>query len=357
MPAPRTLLTRAKRDGHPVIDGERVTFVWHGDEPPELYADFNNWGFHVWGEGGHAAQFHAAGPRLWTYTVLLPPDAYIEYGFRRGDDWLPDPLNPRTVWNGVDHHNNYFTMPGHAESGLARARRHTPRGEVTAHVIHNDGLLANGKRDVWLYRPPATDAPYPLLLVYDGKDWLRRGKLATIVDNLIAARRIRPIGMAFVEHGKQARLIEYQTSDTTVGCVLQDVLPLASAHLNLIDVKQSPGAYGVLGISMSGLQALYTGLRAPDVFGKVISQSGAFHLGYPERTPVIFEMVEHFPRAPIDIWMDVGRFEGLLELNRRMHAALTAKGYPVTYREYAAGHNYPAWREDVWRALEQFYGE
>ena len=350
MTSPRSLLARAKRDGNPVIDGERATFVWQGDEPPVLRADFNNWGM-----SGHPAELHAAGLRLWTYTVILPADAYIEYGFFSGDDWLPDPLNPRASWNGIDHNNTYFNMPGYKESGLTHARKSLPHGEVTAHVIHNNDFLAGGKRDVWLYRPSA-DGPYPLLVVYDGKDWLRRGKLVTVVDNLIAAQRIRPIGMALIDHGKQARLLEYQMNDATVMCVLQDVLPLARAHLNLIDVKENPGAYGVLGISMSGLQALYTGLRLPDVFGKVISQSGAFHFGYPDHTPAIFELVEHLPRKPIDVWMDVGRYEWLLELNRRMHALLEAKGYPVSYREYSGGHNYTAWREDVWRALEAFWG-
>lgn len=350
MPSPRTLLARAKRDGNPVIDGDRATFVWQGDEPPVLLADFNNWGM-----DGHAAEFHAAGPRLWTYTILLPADAYIEYGLRRGDEWLPDPLNPHTIWNGVDHDNYTLTMPGYVDSGLARAKRGVPRGEVTAHVVHNQDFLAGGKRDAWLYRP-AAEGPYPLLVVYDGKDWLRRAKLTTVVDNLIASKRIQPIGMAFIDHGKQARVLEYQMSDLTVLCVLHDVLPLARQHLDLLDVDKSPGAYGVLGISMSGLQALYTGLRAPEVFGKVISQSGAFHFGYPERTPAIFEWVESVPRKPIEVWMDVGRYEWLLELNRRMHTLLKAKGYPVTYREYPGGHNYPSWREDVWRALETFFG-
>ena len=47
--------------------------------------------------------------------------------------------------------------------------------------------------------------------------------------------------------------------------------------------------------------------------------------------------------------MDVGRYEWLLESNRRLHALLVERGYDVTYREYNGGHNYPAWRDDVWR--------
>jgi enterochelin esterase-like enzyme len=38
-----------------------------------------------------------------------------------------------------------------------------------------------------------------------------------------------------------------------------------------------------------------------------------------------------------------------------MHNLLTIRGYPVIYREYHAGHNYPAWRDDIWRGLETLY--
>ena len=49
--------------------------------------------------------------------------------------------------------------------------------------------------------------------------------------------------------------------------------------------------------------------------------------------------------------MDVGRYEWLLEPNRRLHELLGERGYDVTYHEYNAGHNYPAWRDDLWREV------
>ena len=55
--------------------------------------------------------------------------------------------------------------------------------------------------------------------------------------------------------------------------------------------------------------------------------------------------------------MDVGRYEWLLDCNRQMAELLVEKGYAVTYREYNAGHNYPAWQNDVWRGLESLFGE
>ena len=32
------------------------------------------------------------------------------------------------------------------------------------------------------------------------------------------------------------------------------------------------------------------------------------------------------------------------------------RGYLLAYHEYNAGHNYPAWRDDIWRGLEALYG-
>ncbi len=62
------------------------------------------------------------------------------------------------------------------------------------------------------------------------------------------------------------------------------------------------------------------------------------------------------PRRPLKIWMDVGRYEWLLAANRRLHELLQEREYDVTYREYNAGHNYPAWRDDLAHGLEVAFG-
>jgi enterochelin esterase family protein len=108
-----------------------------------------------------------------------------------------------------------------------------------------------------------------------------------------------------------------------------------------------------MGASMGGLMAVFTGLRLPHLFGRVLSQSGAFHLGsYPATA---LDLVEQGAARPVRMWLDVGRYEWLLDSNRRTHALLQARGYDVTYREYSAGHNYTAWRDDLWRGLEALF--
>ena len=91
----------------------------------------------------------------------------------------------------------------------------------------------------------------------------------------------------------------------------------------------------------------------PDIFGKVLSQSGVSALD--GRDFVTVDLVKHRHARDIQIWMDAGKLEFLLEDNRRMSALLHENGYNVTYREFSGGHNYTAWRDDVWRGLEALF--
>jgi enterochelin esterase family protein len=341
-----TILDQAQH-GTPVIVDDSVTFVWQGDQPPQLISDFTDW------EWGAPLDLTKSAPGLWTYTQTLPRDAYIEYAFWQEGQRLPDPLNPNTTPDGLGHQNHYFYMPEASPTQLTRRKRSEPHGTVTRQVIEDEFLLAGRKRPVYLYQPP-TSEPCPLLVVLDGQDYRRRARIINIVDNLIAQDRIRPIAMALPYHGGQARGVEYACSEATLGFLSVHVLPLAQRELNLLDIEANPGAHAILGASMGGLMALYAGLRAPHLFGHVLSQSGAF---VPrEHDTVVFDLVRHGPVRPLQIWMDVGRYEWLLDCNRRLHHLLAERGYPVTYGEYNAGHNYPAWRNDLPHGLESIFG-
>jgi enterochelin esterase-like enzyme len=346
------LLARAEAGGTPVIDGDTATLVWQGAEPPLLLSDHDGW------DPEHPGEWTEIAPGLWSHTMTLAPDAYIEYVFQTGpaeEDRTPDPFNSRTSPNGIGQTNHFFYMPAGAATPLAQRVRGVQAGTVTRHVVEHKALVVGGKRPVWLYQPSTSD-PVPLVVVWDGGDYYRRGRLTQIVDNLIGQRRIRPIALALVENGGQARVVEYACSDASIGFVMQCVLPLAAERLRLIDAHASPGsrgAYGILGASMGGLMALYMGMRLPHVFGHVLSQSGAFWQG--PLPWVVTDLVRDGTVRPLRIWMDAGRYEWLLPGNRDMHALLTARGYDVTYREFSGGHNYPAWRDDIWRGLEHLY--
>ncbi len=67
------------------------------------------------------------------------------------------------------------------------------------------------------------------------------------------------------------------------------------------------------------------------------------------------DLVRYAPRPEIDIWMDAGHYERLLDNNRQMFALLKEKNYKAKYHEFYGGHNYTAWRDNIWRGLEALF--
>jgi enterochelin esterase-like enzyme len=343
---PDTLLQRARAEGTPVIEEDTATFVWRGRRPVSVSGDFLDW-------SGEPVTLSEVGPGLWAHTLTLPRDSYVEYAFENVEGKrVKDPLNPHVVSNGLGGTNHFFHMPESRPTPLARPRRDGPRGVVTRHLVDTKEFCMGRQRAVHLYAPP-TSEPCPLVVVLDGTDYLKRTKLPTIVDNLIAQGRIRPVALAMVPNGGPARTVEYFCSEATLLFFLEQVLPLARQELNLVDETQVPGAHGVLGASLGGLMGLFMGLRAPGVFGHVLAQSGAFSVW--NRDFGVFELARLAPSRPLDVWMDCGHFEALVEGNQRMLPVLQASGHRVEYREYHGGHSYSAWRDDLWRGLEWLF--
>jgi enterochelin esterase-like enzyme len=344
----KTFPDKSKKNGNPLIEGNQVTFLWEGKTAPHLIDDIHMW------EDGPQKMAHIE-KDLWAYSMELPATAYLEYSFYEPHTRkrIEDPLNRNTVYNGIGDYNHFFYMPEHSPTEFAIRRKNVPRGRVTHHLVDTWMLADEGQRDVYLYHPPVS-TPVPLLVVYDGADYLERGKLNVIVDNLIQEKHIQPIAMAFLQNGTDHRGVEYACSDATIMWLDNIILPLARKKLNLLDITKHRGAYGVLGASFGGLMSVYTGLRMSDTFGKVISQSGVFESD--GRDFVAVDMIRSKLSREIKIWMDIGHFDWLLEDNRRLQAILRENGYDVTYREFSGGHNYTCWRDEVWRGIEHLFG-
>jgi enterochelin esterase family protein len=341
-------IRRALQSGNPVIQGNKATFLWQGDFAPYLISDVHGW------EDKPRPFKPTSDSTIWTCSLSIPRDAYVEYAFYDPGthEKILDPLNRQTVSNGMGSRNNFFYMPENMPSPFSMRRADVRSGTITRHRVDADFLQDDAQRDVYLYKPPIS-GPAPLLIVYDGSDYLRRAQLATTVDNLIAAKRIRPIALAFLQNGRSRRTVEYFCSDATIYWLEREVLPLARQHLRLLDIEDHPGAYGVLGASAGGLMSFYTGLRMPEIFGKVLCQSAVFSI--EGRDSAAVDLVRFGQGRNLQLWMDVGILDDLLEDNRRMIALLDKRQYNVSYREFSAGHNYTAWRDDVWRGLEAMF--
>lgn len=213
-------------------------------------------------------------------------------------------------------------------------------------------------RRVWIYTPTDYDphgARYPLIVAFDGAvyqdtmplplilDTLRAAKLApafvaVLIDDGDDGLRIRDLGNA----GQMARLLSGQ------------LMPWVRRQWH---VTADPHRVIVTGSSAGGLAAAFVALQHPELFGNVLSQSGAFWRGAEASNGAPYEwltaQVAHGGggRRDVTFFLDVGELEdhatlggagpNFRDANRRFRDALRAQGYRVTYAEVPQGQHAP----------------
>jgi enterochelin esterase-like enzyme len=113
----------------------------------------------------------------------------------------------------------------------------------------------------------------------------------------------------------------------------------------------------LMGPSLGGLVSAIIALERPDLFDAVMAQSGAF-LGTPaerdhyrSKDAWLLDEIERSAPKPLRWYLECGRFEWLLEVNRKLAAALGERGNELEYRERNAGHNWVNWRNGLSGAL------
>jgi enterochelin esterase-like enzyme len=335
------------RHGSPLVDDQGATFVRLGHEPPPPlvgeWADFRL---------DEALPMSRLEPGVWVARRDLPTNAYLEYGYLIDGERQPDPLNRHPASDGNGGRISRLWMPHAPREALDLGRLATdavPRGRLVRHPIETGRLVAGRRRRLVLYHPPGDTHAQDLLVVLDGQDSIVHQRLHRVVDVLIARGRIRPIGLAFVYHGGEARFPEYSCSESTLNFLVDRVLPFAQAELGL---PRRPAA--ILGPSLGGLMGLYAALRRPDAFDRVVSQSGTFEI--PGHEMVTGDLVRHLPTVPVAVRLSAGTFEWLASPVARMAALLRSRGYDVIHHPFVGGHNHRIWAEDALVAIEGLFG-
>jgi enterochelin esterase family protein len=197
-----------------------------------------------------------------------------------------------------------------------------------------------------------------LLIVFDGEDY-DGGRSSTvpaptILDNLIAARKINPTVAVFVNNTRGKRTRDLTDSPPFADFIANELVPWVRTNYRI-----SPGPSHVVaaGASLGGLSASYCAFMHSGVVGNALSLSGSYWLTkeWQHRPPWPLDqetgdLVNEFrksKRLPIAFYVAIGRFEGtasMLGTNRELRDVLLSKGYPVTYQEFNGGHDVIWWR-------------
>jgi enterochelin esterase family protein len=137
----------------------------------------------------------------------------------------------------------------------------------------------------------------------------------------------------------------------------QEVLPWVRQRYQ---VSADPAHVLVGGASAGGFAAAALALRHPEVFGNVLSQSGAVGWAPPSdrEDQLLGRQIAATPVLPVRFWLGAGLLEGrLLVSNRHFRTVLQAKGYSYVYREFMGGHDWLCTRATVADGLLALLGE
>ena len=303
-------------------------------------------------------------------------------------------LDALPAWHAGAGDGNYFIGPDYAPAPELTPRDGVPKGRVETFTMQaadsrlfpDTGLRgATPTRQVTVYIPsqyqPGTAAP---LIVSCDAYGARNNQLPTILDNMIADKRLPAIVAVMIANGGgdgpgSERGLEYDTvSGKYAEFVEAEVLPRVEREFN-VKITKDPDGRMTLGGSSGGSAAFSMAWFHPEWYHRVLMYSGTFVNQHPdtENPHGAWEYHEHLiPQSapkPLRIWMHVSQNDngstsagsGLhnwVIANIRMANSLKAKGYHYQFI-YAkgAGHTdgkviqqtYPEALEYVWQGFKK----
>jgi enterochelin esterase-like enzyme len=273
-----------------------------------------------------------------------------------------DPLNPLQFAERANELNPYEVtfyaaaeLPSAESQFWSVARPKVPTGRVQRDNFTSKAL--GNERPIWIYTPhgyAADKKPYGLLVLSDGGLYVNSARVATTLDNLIAAGLIPPLVAVMVDNPDRGR--ELSCSLEYADFLAQEIVPWARANFHVTD---RPEQTIIGGVSLGGLAAAFVGFKHPEVFGNVLSQSGSFWWKPDEEKN--WEWLTHqfaaSPRLPLRFSFEAGLLENtsggpagrpfpppMLVTNRNLRDTLQNKGYSVHYTEFNGNHTLFNWR-------------
>lgn len=234
-----------------------------------------------------------------------------------------------------------------------------PKGALSTFKFTSSTL--DNTRDITIYSPTVNNNKENskddavLLYIFDAEAYIDTVGLPTILDNLIAEGKVPLVTAVFISNpDNDARARELPANPMFADVLANELVPQINKRL---PVAIPTDRTVIAGSSYGGLAATTIALRHPDIFGNVISMSGSYWWHPKDQTAedkhfVASEVIK-MDKAPVRFFLSAGVFEtargksgsnGILGTNRHLRDILLAKRYDTHYQEYAAGHDYFAWR-------------
>lgn len=296
---------------------------------------------------------------VWEYrSEVLPSELYYYWFNVDGIDHVNDPANSY-VMRDVGSQMNYFIVPGgRGDLYAAQEVAHGTMAKVWAKV--EDGR----ERRMTVYTPAGYEEGkdrYPVLYLLHGMGgdedaWSATGRVAEIMDNLIASGKAEPMIVVMTngctQHvaapglSHEGMWTPYMSGsmDGSFEAMFPSIVEWVDGHYRTIAKKHSRA---IAGLSMGGFHSLQISKEYPTMFDYVGLFSAAIFRG--DESVDIYDNFERklkyqFGKRPALYWIAIGEDDFLYEDNVRYRELLDNAGYDYIYRESTGGHIWRNWR-------------
>jgi enterochelin esterase-like enzyme len=318
---------------------------------------------------------------VWEVTIgPIDPGAY-RYNFNVDGVTVIDPRSPTTS----ESNNNVWSLVCVPGSDFMDTLK-VPHGAVAAVTYYSTALEKN--RRMHIYTPPGYELgkeSYPVFYLLHGSSdsddsWLSVGRAGFIMDNLIAAKKAKP--MIVVMPAGHTRSTQFggrgaaagaapvtgarpQTStDEFVQDFLSDILPYVESHYRVLADRSHRA---IAGLSMGGSQTLNIAIPQLDKFAYIGVYSSGLIGGFgrgrgaapatnapaataaapasPWEQQHLAELDNASLKAGLKLlWFCTGRDDGLISTTRATVEMLQRHGFKPVFKESPGGHTWINWR-------------
>lgn len=252
-----------KKNTIPFVVEDSVAFIFYGKSNSVAWmGDFNGWGYD---KTFISTGVNVRNTSLWILKAKFPKNARLDYKIvLNSDTYILDPANPHQQWSGVGggSPNSELRMPEWKES-VEQHMKQVEHGTVKSDILINSKIL-NYQVTYSIYLPTGFEkaGTLPVIYVTDGYEYLhpQLGNMTTVLDNLIAEKKIKPIAAVFVDHrepinrSNNRRMNELAMNSQYLDFFTNELMPEIERNF---PVSKLASERGIMGTSMGGLAATY----------------------------------------------------------------------------------------------------
>jgi len=294
----------------------------------------------------------------WTLTTDSISEGFHYYSLLIDGVAVADPSSETFYGMGRNASGIEIPFPGEGYYAV----KDVPHGDIRSNRYFS--RVTNSWRRFLIYTPPGYDAntteKYPVLYILHGggedeRGWAAQGKTDLILDNLIAEGKAKPMLVVMPDANLGTGGFSGDAIESSLRMfereMKQAIIPFVEKNYR---TREDPGGRALAGLSLGGLHTLYTGFNNTNMFSYLGVFSSGWILPMQNKTAdaqysFIKTNESTISKNLKSLWIAMGGKEDIAYNNcKTMLAKFDEMGIKYTYSEYAGGHTWPVWRNNLY---------